>query len=182
MNLKTKTPKPAPSVLAVKPAKSGAGSRAKALPDVKPPDQLESSFGYLFRHGNRAFTRALAARLKPHGITLAQWYFLRELWQEEGITQRELSRRMNVSEPTTTVAIDLMEKAGFIDRQRDPEKRNSICVRLTRKGRQLKSRVLHIARDVNANAVRDLDPATLQLIRDSMALMIAALDESADCA
>ncbi len=141
------------------------------------PSHLEWSFGYLFKQANRAFTRALATRLKPHGITLAQWYFLRELWQEEGITQRELSRRMDVSEPTTAVAIDVMEKAGLIERQRDPTQRNSINVTLTRKGRLLKSKVLHIALDVNANAMRGLAPENLQAARETILLMVDGLGQ-----
>jgi len=110
----------------------------KPAPAAEPLLELEWSFGYLFKQAHSTFTRPLASRLKPHGITLAQWYFLRQLWQEEGITQRELSRRMDVSEPTTTAALDLMEKAGLIERQRNPLLRNRVSLRLTEKGRLLK--------------------------------------------
>jgi DNA-binding MarR family transcriptional regulator len=156
-----------------------AGGRAEAVTAPDAALQLELSFGYLFKQAHRAFTRALDKRLKPHGITLAQWYFLRELWQEEGITQRELSRRMDVSEPTTTVAIDLMEKAGLIERQRDPGQRNSINVRLTRKGKRLKNEVLHIARDVNVVATRDLAPGNLEALRESIVQMVETLNQEA---
>lgn len=156
-----------------------AGGRAEAITAPDAALQLELSFGYLFKQAHRAFTRALDKRLKPHGITLAQWYFLRELWQEEGITQRELSRRMDVSEPTTTVAIDLMEKAGLIERQRDPGQRNSINVRLTRKGKRLKNEVLHIARDVNVVATRDLAPGNLEALRESIVQMVETLNQEA---
>jgi DNA-binding MarR family transcriptional regulator len=140
-------------------------------------DPLELSFGYLFRQANRAFTRALARRLKPHGITLAQWYFLRELWREEGITQRELSRRMDVSEPTTAVALDLMEKAGLIDRQRDPRQRNTASVTLTSKGKDLENHVLYIAHDVNAQVSLYLDPKSIKLARSLIARIIDAMND-----
>jgi DNA-binding MarR family transcriptional regulator len=167
----------APSEAGDRPGAAGGRAEAIAAPDAAL--QLELSFGYLFKQAHRAFTRALDKRLKPHGITLAQWYFLRELWQEEGITQRELSRRMDVSEPTTTVAIDLMEKAGLIERQRDPGQRNSINVRLTRKGKRLKNEVLHIARDVNVVATRDLAPGNLEALRESIVQMVETLNQEA---
>lgn len=162
----------------IKPAKRKRGVQPDTLA-LETSDQLEWSFGYLFRQANRAFTRSLAKRLKPHGVTLAQWYFLRELWQEEGITQRELSRRMDVSQPTTTVAIDLMEKAGLIVRERQAGPRNSVSVHLTRKGRELKTVLVHIARDVNAEVARKFDPKTLQLVRVSIAQMIDILNDEA---
>ncbi len=179
----TKSPSRSPAASGTAPRKTAAPRAARLAPPQAPADaiqavpQLEMSFGYLFKQAHRAFTRTLAKRLKPHGITLAQWYFLRELWQEDGITQRELSRRMDVSEPTTTVAVDLMEKVGLVERQRDPAQRNSINLCLTRKGKQLKGKVLHIAFDVNADATLGIDPRKLQPMRESILQMIANLNE-----
>ena len=143
--------------------------------------QLDQSFGYLFKQAHRAFTRALDRRLKSHGITLAQWYFLRELWVEEDVTQRELSKRMDVSEPTTAVALDLMEKAGLVGRQRDPAQRNSVRVKLTAKGRRLKDSLLPIADDVNRQAAKGLKPAGLDGLRTAILAMVSNLNaEPAD--
>lgn len=148
--------------------------------DAEPLVQLDRSFGYLFKQAHRAFTRALDRRLKPCGITLAQWYFLRELWVEEDVTQRELSRRMDVSEPTTAVAIDLMEKAGLVVRQRDPAQRNSVRVTLTAEGRRLKEALLPIAGDVNENAAKGLKAGTLNEVRTSIITMIDNLNAVLD--
>jgi DNA-binding MarR family transcriptional regulator len=103
---------------------------------------------------------------------------LRELWQEEGITQRELSRRMDISEPTTTVALDLMEKAGLIKRKRDPVQRNAIKVRLTPKGRVLKQYVAHIALDVNIEATKGIDEADLAVVRRAVLRMMDNINRS----
>ena len=144
----------------------------KPAPAAEPLLELEWSFGYLFKQAHSTFTRPLASRLKPHGITLAQWYFLRQLWQEEGITQRELSRRMDVSEPTTTAALDLMEKAGLIERQRNPLLRNKVSLRLTQKGRLLREDVVHIPLDVNVDATRGIAKADLALVRSIVLRMM----------
>ncbi|CAN5743654.1 MarR family transcriptional regulator [soil metagenome] len=139
---------------------------------------LEWSFGYVFKNAHRAFTRAVTKRLKPYGITLAQWYFLRELWQEQGMTQRELSRRMSVTEATTTVALDSMEKSGLIERNRDTVQRNSLNVFLTEKGQALKDDLLQIALFVNSDATKGISKDKLTMVRDCVATMIENLGET----
>jgi DNA-binding MarR family transcriptional regulator len=165
-----------------KPRRAKSTPAAVPQPAEPPLLELDWSFGYLFKQAHRTFTRPLAARLREHGITLAQWYFLRELWQEEGITQRELSRRMDISEPTTTVALDLMEKAGLIKRKRDPMQRNAIKVRLTPKGRLLKQHVAHIALDVNIEATKGIDEADLEVVRRAVLQMMDNINRSSSAA
>ncbi|MBN8937117.1 MAG: hypothetical protein J0I13_12770, partial [Rhizobiales bacterium] len=48
---------------------------------------LGGSVGYLVRDANRAFQRLLEKRVAPHGVTRGQWYFLRALWVEDGLSQ-----------------------------------------------------------------------------------------------
>ena len=59
---------------------------------------------------NRAFQRLLERRIAPYGVTRGQWYFLRVLWEEDGLSQRELSARVGMMEPTTVIALHSMEK------------------------------------------------------------------------
>ena len=62
---------------------------------------LGGSLGYLVRDANRAFQRLLERRITPHGVSRGQWYFLRVLWEEDGLSQRELSARVGMMEPTS---------------------------------------------------------------------------------
>ena len=84
---------------------------------------LGGSLGYLVRDANRAFQRLLERRISPHGVTRGQWYFLRVLWEEDGLSQRELSARVGMMEPTTVIALRGMEKAGLIRRVRSTDDR-----------------------------------------------------------
>ena len=102
-------------------ASKAAASRAAILPARNsgadfPPDQ---SVGYLVREAHRAFLRALSARVSRHGVSIGMWYFLRALWEEDGLTQRELSRRVKMMEPTTATALESMERCGLISRTRN---------------------------------------------------------------
>src|SRR5207245_11279728 len=81
--------------------------------EILPPSR---SVGYLVRQTHRAFTRALQARIAPHRVSIGMWYFLRVLWQEARISQRELSQRVGVMEPATASALNNMERKGFVRR------------------------------------------------------------------
>ena len=58
--------------------------------------------------------RALQMRLAEHRVSFGHWSFLRILWEGDGLTQRELSERAGVMEPTTFSALKAMERLGYI--------------------------------------------------------------------
>jgi len=141
---------------------------------------LETSVGYLVRMTHRAFTRVLQSRIEPHGVTVGMWYFLRVLWAEDGITQRELSQRIGMMEPTTVTALNNMERRGLIRRSRNPHDRRKINVYLTAKGRALRTRLMPLAMEVNAVALQDFSPAEIDALRHLLGRARARLAADAD--
>ncbi len=128
-----------------------------------------ASPGYIVRDTHLAFARALRARLHPHGMTPGQYFFLRALWIEQGLSQRELSRRVGTTEPTTASALRLLEKKGLVRRVRNRNDRRTINIFLTAEGSGLKDELLAHAIDINAAAVAGLPQAdidrALELLR-----------------
>jgi DNA-binding MarR family transcriptional regulator len=141
-----------------------------------PPDQ---SVGYLVRETHRAFLRALGARVSRHGVSIGMWYFLRVLWEEEGLTQRELSRRVRMMEPTTATALEGMERRGFISRMRNSQDRRKVNIRLTDKGRRLREVLLPYAMEVNQVALAGMPPKTIPLLREQLDRIKRNLDADA---
>ena len=76
----------------------------------------EDSVGHQVRWAHRALQRELEETLRPYGITTGMWYFLRALWEEDGLTQRELSERVGITEPTTVTALNALEKRALVVR------------------------------------------------------------------
>ena len=66
----------------------------------------------------RAALFASLTNLAEHGVSHGHWSFLRVLWEEDGLSQRELSTRVGMMEPTTVIALRGMEKAGLVRRSR----------------------------------------------------------------
>jgi len=138
---------------------------------------LTESSGFLARDANRAFQRLLEKRIAPHGVTRGQWYFLRVLWTEDGLSQRELSQRVGTMEPTTVIALRSMEKSGLIRRVRSNDDKRRSHVWLTAKARRLRDELLAIARGITDAAEVGVADADLALFRRVIRQMTANLDQ-----
>lgn len=148
-----------------KPRAKPADSRPTAPPAPGRADlPLEASVGYQIRMTHRALQRYLQAKIEPHGVTLGMWYFLRALWHEDGLTQRELSRRIGTMEPTTLTAIVAMEREGLVTRRRNEADRRKQNVFLTAKGRRLKAELVPLAVDVVSTATAGLSEREVALL------------------
>ncbi len=136
----------------------------------------QTSSGYLVRDANRAFQRLLERRLAPHGVTRGQWSFLRALWNEDGLTQRELSVRVGTMEPTTVVALRGMEKAGLVTRLRSADDKRKVHVRLTARAKRLKGKLLPLARDITVEAAEGIGRNEVKRFHEVLRRMTANLD------
>jgi DNA-binding MarR family transcriptional regulator len=105
-------------------------------------------------------------------VTLGHWTFLRILWERDGVTQRELSQEAGLMEPTTVVALRGMEELGYITRERLPDNRKNIYVFLTSKGKSLKRKLVPLAEDVNALAMRGLKASEIESTRRCLLVML----------
>ena len=150
-------------------------------PKAKPPRRAAAfpprlSSGYLVRDAHRAFQRLLERRIAAYGVTRGQWYFLRVLWIADGLSQRELSARVSMMEPTTAIALRSMERAQLIRRLRADDDRRKVRVFLTAKAKQLRNELLTIARSITAEAEQGLTARDLDTFRRVITRMTANLD------
>ena len=134
------------------------------------------SAGYLVRDAHRAFQRLLEKRIAAHGISRGQWYFPRVLWTQDGLSQRELSARVGMMEPTTVIALRSMEKAGLIRRARSSEDKRVTNVWLTAKAKRIREQMLLIARGINEDACQGLSREEFETFRRAITHMTENLD------
>jgi DNA-binding MarR family transcriptional regulator len=154
----------------------------RPLAKTKPPPRRAVEFpprlssGYLVRDAHRAFQRLLERRIGPFGVTRGQWYFLRVLWITDGLSQRELSARVGMMEPTTVIALRSMEKSGLIRRVRGDDDRRKVLVFLTAKAKRLRGELLGVARTITDEAEVGIAPRDLAAFRRIVARMTENLD------
>ena len=140
--------------------------------EAVPDDRL----AHLVKDATRALVRALQMRLAEHAVSFGHWTFLRILWEGDRLTQRELSERAGVMEPTTFSALKAMERLGYVRRRKFAGDRKKIYVLLTAKGRALRDVLVPLAEDVNRVAARGVKPSAIATTRGVLLTIIENLD------
>jgi DNA-binding MarR family transcriptional regulator len=126
---------------------------------------LNFSIGAAIRTTHRQLIQDLQDRLAPYDIPVGMWYFFRALWEEDGLTQRQLSQRVSAMEQTTVEQLKNMERRGYIERRRSVDDRRKIHVHLTASGLALKNQLLPFAVDVNRMALEGLSDGEIGFLR-----------------
>lgn len=109
-------------------------------------------------------------------MPFGHWTFLRILWERDGLTQRELSDQAGVMEPSTFAALKAMEKRGYIARRQARGNRKNVYVYLTAKGRALERKLVPLAKQVNAIAVRGVPRGRVEAARATLLAVISNLE------
>jgi len=145
-----------------------SGRLLKHWHEAVPNDRM----AHLVKDTTRSFLRSLQARLATHSVSLGHWTFLRILWENDGLTQRELSQEAGVMEPTTLIAMRAMESLGYIRREHMAGNRKNLYVFLTPAGRALKKKLVPLAEEVNRLAMRGLDDTAVATMRRGLLVML----------
>jgi MarR family transcriptional regulator for hemolysin len=90
---------------------------------------------------SRAFERELAEA----GGSQPVWLILLALKQQDWRTQQDLAAAVGIEGPTLTHHLDGLDKAGLIERARDPNDRRAVRVELTGAGDKLFKRLAKAA-------------------------------------
>ena len=146
---------------------------------INPQDQEEypgKGLRFLIRSVHRAFARVVEAEISADTpITYAQWSFLRVLWREDGLSQRELSERLGLMANTTVIGLNILESRGWVKRKRDSNDRRRINVYLTREGRDLK-RLLPVVRRINKLSVEGIPARDITTVQATLEKMLDRLE------
>lgn len=139
--------------------------------EAVPDDRL----AHLIRDVSRAQMRSLQARLAVHGVSFGHWTFLRILWLQDGLTQRELSHLAGVMEPTTLAAVRAMQQMGLVERRQLEGNRKNMHVFLTPAGKALEHTLVPLAEEVNRISVGELSERSVATTRRTLLAMLEHL-------
>jgi DNA-binding MarR family transcriptional regulator len=116
-------------------------------------------------------------RLTSEGVTFGQWIFLRILWKSDGLSQRELAERANLTEPTTHTALLRMEEQGFIARRNVGDNKRRVHAFLTERGWELRDVLEPMAVESNDIAVKGLSEDEVKVLRHGLTTIIRNLEQ-----
>ncbi|MEM9198960.1 MAG: MarR family winged helix-turn-helix transcriptional regulator [Pseudomonadota bacterium] len=132
-------------------------------------------FAHLVYLLERRFRRALERQLEPHGVPFGHWAFLRILWAEEGLSQKELADRTGLTTPTVHAAVTKMEEHGLIVRKVPEGNTTRPLVYLTERGRELRTVLEPLAISTNAAATVGISADDLATTKATLLRMMAQL-------
>lgn len=135
----------------------------------------QESFGWLVNVVANNAGKSFDNELKKHGLSIALWPTLMCLWEEEGITQRDIALKSKVESSTTTRTLDKLVKLELVERHEDPNSRRSFRIYLTDKGRALKDVLLPVPVAVNAAVLSSLDEDEQKMLIKLLQKMVKAI-------
>jgi DNA-binding MarR family transcriptional regulator len=135
--------------------------------------EKENSAGYLVNHMARLFAKGLQERIAPLGIVIGQFPILLELWQKDGVSQRELLAKLDVEQATLANTLNRMERDGLIRRTKNPADARAQQIWLTEHTMQLRNKAYQSAQAQNSAALRALNDAEQAQLMDFMLRIIA---------
>ncbi len=141
-----------------------------------PEFDLDQSLGYQVNRLALSYARALALRLARYDISVAQWAVLVVLWEDDGLSQRALSKQVAIDEATMARTVVRMERDGLVRRVRNRDDRRQVNVFVTDHATSLREKLIPCAIEVNQLATEPLSDLERQLALDLMRRMRGALD------
>ncbi len=121
----------------------------------------------------RALRAQLDRGLQASGLRLGQYQLLRLLWEQDGLTPRELADRLTVEMPTVTRTVQRMVRDGFARREAHPQDARSVRIYLTERGHHLRRRVEAIFAEETERALQGFSPSERAALTDFMARIAA---------
>jgi DNA-binding MarR family transcriptional regulator len=134
----------------------------------------DQSAGYLLNRLARIFARGLTARIKPLGLTTGTFPALLELWETDGLTQKDLVERLDIEQATMANTLARMERDGLIVRKRDEGDGRVQRIWLTEHARGLRDPAVSAALEENASALAGFSDAE----RDQFVALMQKLIET----
>lgn len=122
---------------------------------------IEKSIGFLL---SKAYQRAwsiLREEIEQYDLTPPQFALLAFLWQQDGLTQVELSEKGQIDRSTVGGLIDRLERNGLLERCQHPQDRRAYRIFLTEQGKAMES-------TLSACAERSLKKLTCGLGEDEL--------------
>lgn len=137
--------------------------------------EKNNSAGYLANHMARLFAKGLQDRITPIGLVLGQFPILLELWEKDGVSQKELVAKLDIEQATIANTLNRMERDKLIRRTAHPSDARAQQIWLTSHAKSLRDPAYEAARQQNAQALSNLSDAERAEFMKSMAKVIDSM-------
>jgi DNA-binding MarR family transcriptional regulator len=142
----------------------------------------DRQLGLLFSDISRLARKEFDRRVRPLGLTRAQWLFLYHLGRQPDATQSDLAEILQMEKITVSRQAERLERAGWIKRRAHRVDGRAYHLTLTSRAGRVVSRLDHLAARLRADYLRGLPLARRGALVDDLCLIkanLVQLDEAA---
>jgi MarR family transcriptional regulator, organic hydroperoxide resistance regulator len=125
--------------------------------DPADPQRLDNQLCFAVYAAAHAFGRAYRSLLGQHDLTYPQYLVLLVLWEEEGLTVKEIGNRLFLDSGTLTPLLKRLEASGRVRRARDRADERQVSIFLTPEGRALREALACIPDQAGGMTGLDMD-------------------------
>lgn len=136
---------------------------------------LNDCMGFITNIASKKLSEEFNRRLESYGVTRVNWIAIYYIGENNGISQRELSNKMDVNESSIARLLDRMEKEEFTIRTKDPKDRRTTRIFLTDKGKSLRKNLIPLAEEFQNDVTRELSADELEVFKKVLEKMIENL-------
>lgn len=137
--------------------------------------EKNTSAGFLANLMARMFAARLSKSVQGLGLAPAQFMVLLELWDGDGITQKDLVDRLEVEQATMANTLRRMLRDELIAMRPNPDDGRAKLIFLTNKARDLQEEATKAANEVNQAALARLSHEESAQLIALMTKVIAGL-------
>lgn len=123
--------------------------------------KLENQLCFALYTGARTIVRKYKSFLDPLGLTYTQYIALLVLWEQDGISIKDLGEQLMLDSGTLTPLVKKLEKQGLLKRERGQSDERYVSIVLTQEGRALKQKAsdvpFQIAKRLHLNVAQGFE-------------------------
>lgn len=94
------------------------------------------------------FNKLYSSVLQPFGLTYPQYLVLLALWEQDGVTLKELGEKLNLGTGTLTPMVSRMEASDWVRKERSKEDERKVYIYLQKKAVEEKHTITNKVADV----------------------------------
>ena len=135
--------------------------------------------GFLMAKIRQVSGRVFERILKEYGIEInsAQGRIMFALWQADGISINELSKKTQLKKSTLTSMLDRLETMGYVRRQRCRKDRRKILIKRTNKDRNLENRYVELSQEITKLFYKGFSKTEINRFENNLAKILDNLTE-----
>lgn len=119
--------------------------------------KLDDALGFILSKVNAKLKNKFFQQLKENDVTTEQWAVLCCLWEQEGITPKELSDLTCKDKPNTNRILEKLIAKGLVIRNSHPVDKRAFQIFLTEKGWALREHLILKASQLLKKATKGIE-------------------------